>query len=562
MDMDDVLAEIGEWGRYQKLVVWLILLPGVLPCGFHAYDQLFMAAVPPHWCRVPELDPWVQNHMNHVINISIPFENKDGTWKPNECNVYVRNYSTLSKLSGLQQFINVPFDTPTKFCDHGWHFDRSDYISTVVTEWNLVCDKKFYLTLALMLFGVGGLVGNYIFGYVQDSLGRRPAFFIYLAIQCFFGIATAFARDYTTWLIFRIGVGFTVPAILGTPYVLAIELVGTKKRTLCTILINIAYSLALILLAILVWAIRDWRLLALSTTLPFVSFFLFWWALPESPRWLLARGKFQEADKIFRKIARMNKTRLPPNYLTLLKRKYDSDRLLSKKSDTQHYGVLDLFKTPNLCQKTLIITFIWFTNTSVYVGLSYYAPALGGDEFLNFFLAGAVELPTYIFLWPAMDWIGRRWTLCASMIIGGVACLATFLVKNDSEITLALYCIGKMGISSSFVVLPLMASELYPTVVRGLGMSMSSVLGMLGPIFIPLVNYLGGEMLILPLLIMGVLLIAGGISSLLLPETLGQTLPQSLADGEKIGIGCMNLCNTRDQKEENKLKMKSEETAV
>nr|CAD7451942.1 unnamed protein product [Timema tahoe] len=156
--------------------------------------------------------------------------------------------------------------------------------------------------------------------------------------------------------------------------------------------------------------------------------------LPESPRWLLARGRYEEAEKILKKMARVNGKSLPANYMVHLKRKYQVERYVQQKAvekeKSRQYGVLDLFRTPNLRRKTLIITFIWFTNTSVYVGLSYYAPVLGGDEFLNFFLAGAVELPTYVFLWPAMDWWGRRWTLCFSMVVGGVACLATLLVQN------------------------------------------------------------------------------------------------------------------------------------
>jgi len=59
-----------------------------------------------------------------------------------------------------------------------------------------------------------------IYLYFNFRLGRRPAFFIYLFIECIFGIATAFAQDFWMWLFFRIGVGFTVPAILATPNVL------------------------------------------------------------------------------------------------------------------------------------------------------------------------------------------------------------------------------------------------------------------------------------------------------------------------------------------------------
>ncbi|XP_063925688.1 beta-alanine transporter [Zophobas morio] len=531
MDLDDVLPEVGEFGRYQKLVLWFILLPGVFPCGFHAYNQLFMAAAPDHWCKV---DGFTGKSAKLIRNISIPTAVQlDGQTRFSQCTMYDLNYTNTS----LEFYESVNYTTVSIVpCKHGWVYDKQGHENTIITEWDLVCEKDLFSTIALVLFGIGGLIGNYLFGYIQDGIGRKPSFFIYLFIQSVFGMATAFATNFTAWTIFRMGVGFTVPAILSTPYVLAIEIVGPRHRTLVTILVNIAYSLALVALAIIVWVIREWHLLALATTVPFLSLFLHWWLLPESPRWLLAQGRVREAEQILIQMARINGKKLPYNFVSELRREEVRSQVPSS------FGIRHLFHSSNLRWKTIIITFIWFTNTSVYVGLSYYAPALGGDEYLNFFLAGAVELPTYLFLWPAMEKWGRRWTLCVSMVVGGSACLTTFLVQNDSVITLALYCVGKMGISSSFVVLPLMASELYPTVVRGLGISVSSMVGMLGPVFIPLVNYLGSDMLTLPLIIMGTMLVMGGACSLLLPETLNQHLPQTLQDAEKAGLDCFACC--------------------
>jgi hypothetical protein len=79
-----------------------------------------------------------------------------------------------------------------------------------------------------------------------------------------------------------------------------------------------------------------------------------------------------------------------------------------------------------------------FTTMGVYVGLSYYAPALGGDEFLNFFLAGLAEMPTYLFLYPCLHHWGRRWTLFSSLILGGIACIATISVKDGKTRDIAI----------------------------------------------------------------------------------------------------------------------------
>lgn len=158
--------------------------------------------------------------------------------------------------------------------------------------------------MALVAFGISGLIGNYIFGYLQDYFGRKPSFYIYLIFEIVTCAASGFAWDFTSWLVLRFLVGLTVPAILASPYVLAIELVGPTHRVFCTIVTNIAYSIGLTALAGVVYLVRDWRLLSMVVSLPFASLFLCIFALPESPRWLVCAHKFKRAAKVMETIAR------------------------------------------------------------------------------------------------------------------------------------------------------------------------------------------------------------------------------------------------------------------
>ena len=158
--------------------------------------------------------------------------------------------------------------------------------------------------MALIIFGISGLIGNYIFGYLQDGLGRKPSFYIYLILEIAACALSAFTWSFTSWIVLRFVVGLTVPAILASPYVLAIEMVGPDHRVFCTIVSNIAYSFGLTLLAGVVYTFRDWRVLSLAVSLPLVFLLFCFFSLPESPRWLIATHKFKRAAKVMKTIAR------------------------------------------------------------------------------------------------------------------------------------------------------------------------------------------------------------------------------------------------------------------
>ena len=81
-------------------------------------------------------------------------------------------------------------------------------------------------------------------------------------------------------------------------------------------------------------------------------------------RWLLTHGHTKEAEKILHKIADFNHKPLPMDF------KLEPHTGDHHQQGKGFLGFLELFKTPNLRKKTLIIYYMWFATSMVYYGLT------------------------------------------------------------------------------------------------------------------------------------------------------------------------------------------------
>ncbi|XP_037710905.1 carcinine transporter [Drosophila subpulchrella] len=535
-DLDDLLPTIGEFGKYQKLLVFGICLPACIPCGFCAFNQLFMADTPDdYWCRIPEL---LDLPLEQRKSLAIPKEVDNDELVYSKCYTYGVNWTQL--LDSMEEDDLTTLETnsswPLVKCSQGWEYNTSVVWSSIVIDFDLVCDQDIYPTIGLAALNTGGPVGVYLFGLLNDRAGRRLSYFICLATLLAGSLMTSLSKDFWTWAGSRVIVGLTIPAVYQIPFIISLELVGENYRSFVTVMTCTFYTSGIMLLSAVTYLERDWVRLSYITSLPFYAYFLYMFVMPESPRWLLMRGRLEEALKILERMAMVNGRQFPEAVHLKLEAQIRRDKLKKQKKKIANVGLMDLCRTPNMRLKTILITLSWFANETVYLGLSYYGPSLGTNQYVSFFLSAVVELPSYLCCWYFMDTWGRRWPLSLSMILGGVACVITVMLPDDAvDETLVLYLISKALLSASFLIIYPFAGELYPTQVRGIGIGASSYIGGLGLIVIPFVTYLGKDNLKLPLVIMGFVSMLGGMTGLRLPETLHHRLPQTIEEGEEFG---------------------------
>ncbi|XP_035669081.1 organic cation transporter protein-like [Branchiostoma floridae] len=194
-----------------------------------------------------------------------------------------------------------------------------------------------------------------------------------------------------------------------------------------------------------------------------------------------------------------------------------------------------------IAASTTVSTLALIVNTLVYYGISLNTAALSGNMYLNFAISGFVEIPAYLLSIFILNRFGRRWPLCLMLLFGGVACIVAFFIpKHLGWMTTTLAMAGKFCITATFAIIYVFSAEIFPTVVRQIGICMSSMSARVGGMVAPFVNLLGSYWAPMPYVIFGGASVAAGLLALLLPETKGKTLPATIEDSENFENGIVD----------------------
>lgn len=368
----------------------------------------------------------------------------------------------------------------------GWLFDSMDtgliafILPVLAKEWGLA-PGQMGLIGSIGLIGMA--LGAVISGTVADRIGRKEVFTITVLLYSIASAFCALSWNYQSLLVFRFLVGFGLGGELPVAATLVSEYAPSRVRGRFIVLLESFWGLGWIAAACIAYffiPVYGWRMAFLIGALPALYVCLIRLHMPESVRYLLTRGRVDEARQIV---------------LSLEKQLHVPSALFT--GETEPVPVVakasfrELWKKPFM-SRTIMLWLVWFGINFSYYGIFMWLPSLVFQQgftvvktFEYVLIMTLAQLPGYYCAAWLVDKIGRRYTLSAFLLFSGVA--SYFFGHASTAATLMMwgsvmsfFNLGAWGVLYTYT------PEQYPTAIRALGSGWAAGFGRFGGMAAPM----------------------------------------------------------------------------
>lgn len=415
-------------------------------------------------------------------------------------------------------------------------FDAFDALSLAFILPVLIGLWKISPTQIGLLIGssyIGQFIGALAFGWLAERFGRIRSAAWAVGIMSVMGLACAFVGNYNGLLLCRfiqgIGLGGEVP--VAASYIN--ELSRAHGRGKFFMLYELIFPIGLMAasqLGVLIVPNYGWQAMFYAGAIPGLIILFFILHLPESPRWLISKGRLDEAEKIVQEIeASTDKRQEPP--------KSTAAQTATAIGNMKKKGSLKEILSSTYWSRTLIVWCLWAASYFVANGLNNWLPTLYKtvyhlplQEALRYAsLTNLVQVVITIACALLIDKVGRKaWTTGAFLIPAGLFATLWFLGANSFFTVMIMMTCSYAVLSTINTLLYLYTPEIYPTRMRAVATGLATAWLRLASAFGPMVvgGLVGSGGMVMVFAVFSGVCVLGALASRGMIETRGRKLEE------------------------------------